>query len=80
MFNKIKQFFISLFHKGAPEAVEVIAPVIAAPPPVIVAPAPRPTINSHMQAHRERRLKRLQAISNPPAWVLSEIEELKRTD
>lgn len=83
MFDKIKQYFINLFRKDVAVAVAVVAeaPVVAeVTVPPVVAEAPVVVVIPHMIQRRERRLKRLQAIKNPPLWVLREIEELKQAN
>ncbi len=85
MFNGIKNFFTRFYRKEWPAVVETQkipeSMVVAETPVGVPAPALHPAIIlTHAQKRRESRLKRLQAIKNPPAWVLSEIEELKRVD
>jgi hypothetical protein len=94
MFEKIKKFFRHLGQRGPSiEEFPVAAPVpVPMELPTHHIPAElRPAevtqreeaqhvIPTHAQSRREARLKRLLAIKNPPAFVLSEIEELKRVD
>ena len=94
MFEKIKKFFRHLGQRGPSiEEFPVAAPVPMESPThhisvesyprsakVIQREAAQHVIPTHAQSRREARLKRLLAIKNPPAFVLSEIEELKRVD
>lgn len=95
MFEKIKKFFKHLGQRG-PSIEELPVPVPVPVPmespthhiPTELRPAEviqheevaQRVIPTHAQSRREARLKRLLAIKNPPAFVLSEIEELKRVD
>ena len=83
MFNWLKKLFEFRKRKPAVGAVEVVAPAeVVAPgsrePIVSPPPSPRLPMSEAMRARRASRLSRLKAISDPPAWVRSEIEELER--
>jgi hypothetical protein len=88
MFEKIKKFFRHLGQRGPsieefPVAMESPThhiPTELRPAEVTQREAAQHVIPTHAQSRREARLKRLLAIKNPPAFVLSEIEELKRVD
>lgn len=83
MFNWLKKLFEFRKRKPAVGAVEVVAPAeVVVPgsrePIVSPPPSPRLPMSEAMRARRASRLSRLKAISDPPAWVRSEIEELER--
>lgn len=86
MFKWLKKLFEFRKRKPAVGAVEVVAPAgaveVVAPgsrePIVSPPPSPRIPMSEAMRARRASRLSRLKAISDPPAWVRSEIEELER--